>query len=411
MKHLLACCLLFVAPLASLTAGSGGSAYSVFGVGDLRLISGMQNAGMAGAGLALHSATSVNPGAPATWARLNRVRLEAGVLYEGFNSSDGVKSLYRAAGTFHGALLAVPISTDNGIVAVGGFVPYSSVNYGTFTRGTQQGLDYTLNHRGSGGLGRGLLGLSWAPFPGAALGASVDYTFGSLDRSYLMTIASPAVGGTVTESITSSGTGATASVLFDGFDRLSEALRPLSLGFMMSTRTRLGTTSQHTYQYTSETDSSAETTGSLLLPLLFGAGCAYQVSDRYQVAADLVTQQWGSAEFDGATSPDLRNSVRFAVGAERAANRDPMSHWVDRVAYRLGFAWNATYYRPDGNPVNEWSVTAGAGIPFGGDARLNLALEYARRGSTDNGQIGDSIIRVLLSLNISEQWFVRYEED
>lgn len=403
--------LLFLAacPTAAV-AGSGGSAYSIFGVGDLRLSSGLESAGRGGAELALFSRSSIHAGSPASWSRLDRVRLEAGVLYEGFNSSDGVRSLYRAAGTFHGAVLGVPISTDNGVAAVGGFMPYSSVNYNTYTRGSQAGIDYTINHRGTGGLGRGLLGLSWAPLSGVAVGAALDYYFGSLDRSWTMS-ATGAAGGSSTASVTSNGTGVTASMLVDGLERIHEALRPLSLGASFTSRSRVNTVSQSLYEFTLERDSSGETSSTIVLPPAFGVGAAYRLTDRITLAADYVVRGWEGTEVGGAPSPDLRDDRRFSIGGERAGHRDPLVPWADRVVYRAGFTWHASSYRPDGRPVNEWAVAAGAGFPFGGDSRLNLAVEYARRGSTGDGLIRDSILRVLLSLNISELWFVRPEEE
>jgi long-subunit fatty acid transport protein len=197
----------------------------------------------------------------------------------------------------------------------------------------------------------------------------------------------------------------------ESFDRVSESLRPLSFGFMMSSRTKLNATSQFRYTFPSESDSSAETGSTLVLPLTFGAGLGYQIDDRYTVAADVLTSLWEKAEINGVSPADLRNGTRFAVGGERSGSRDPLAHWIDRVAYRLGFAYNATYYRPDGDPINEWTVTAGAGIPFSGDARLNLGVEYAHRAGTDRSLITDNIIRVVLSINISEEWFVRPEEE
>jgi hypothetical protein len=396
-------------------AGSGGSAYSIFGIGDLRSVSSMSNIGMGGAGIGLPSTLSISAVSPAAWARINRVRLEAGMLYEGFHSSDGSRSIYRAAGTFDGALLAVPISPDNGIVFAGGFLPYSTVSYNTYTRGSGADIDYVINHQGSGGLGRGLAGLSWAPLPWLSLGTSLDYYFGSVDKRRTLTASSTsalsAAGGTITESITSHGLGMTASVLIQGFERISESLRPLSFGFTAGSRTKLKTISQFRYTYATESDSSAEQKGAIVLPLTFGAGLGYQIDGRYDVAADVTTQLWSRAEFDGAASADLRNATRFSVGGERAGSRDPLAHWLDKVAYRLGFAYTATYYRPDGDPVNEWGVSAGAGIPFSGDARMNLALEYAHRAGTDRSPITDNILRVVLSINISEEWFVRPEEE
>jgi hypothetical protein len=397
------------------TAGSGGSAYSIFGIGDIRYMSGMRNAGMGGAGLGLSSASSISTISPAAWSRIDRVRLEAGVLYEGFHSSDGHTSIYRAAGTFQGSLLAIPISPRDGIVFAGGFVPYSAVNYNTFDSGRLEGIDYLLNYKGTGGLGRGFAGLSYAPLPWLSMGTAVAYYFGSAEKSFTL-FASEATGrgvsgGTTTDVITAHGTGVIASVLIESFGQISEALRPLSLGLTAGSRTWLKTASQTRYKFTSETDSTAEVPGTLVLPLSFGAGVGYQVTDRFSVAADIFAQLWEEAEVNGAPPADIRDATRIAVGGELAGSREPAARWFERISYRLGSSYTATYYSPDGNPVNEWGVTGGASIPFAGDALLNLGVEYAHRSVPDQSLITDNIIRVLLSINIGEGWFNRPDDE
>lgn len=391
-------------------AGSGGSAYSIFGLGDLRYMTSTRGIAMGYTGIGLHSTNHINSMAPATWSRINHTRLDAGMLYEGFNSSNGTRSLYRANGDFSGALLAIPVSPTYGVVFVGGFTPYSNVSYNTFTSGTQAGIDYTLNHVGSGGLGKGLIGLSYAPTQDIAFGASLDYLFGTVEHSRRLTATSttstPAVGGITNESTTLHGITTTLSTLFTGFGKVSESLQPLSIGVVVTSRGNLKSTRQLYYQYTAERDSSDETSGRVSVPVALGIGLAYQSGERYLFAADYFTQGWKNSDLNG-----LRNSFRLGVGAERIGNRDPQAQWLDRVAYRLGFAYHGTYYRVNNEPINEWTITGGVGIPFGFDGRINLAMEYGQRGLTGNNLIKDTIVRFTFGLSLSEQWFVRYEED
>jgi hypothetical protein len=68
-------------------------------------------------------------------------------------------------------------------------------------------------------------------------------------------------------------------------------------------------------------------------------------------------------------------------------------------------------FRTEREPVNAWAVTAGVGIPVSADTRLNLAIEYGSRGSTDKSMIKDTILRFSASITISELWFSRFEED
>lgn len=407
--------LITILTIHSAPGGSGGSAYSIFGIGDLRYGPGAASAAMGYTGIGIPSRASINPLSPATWSRIDRTRLDAGMLYEGFNSSDGTRSLYRANGDFNGGLLALPISPDNGITFVGGFMPYSNVTYSMFTGGSQQAIDYTVNHTGRGGLGNGIIGLSYAPSPGLSFGASMRYLFGTIEHSRLLNTTSTSSvgisGGTTTESISMKGIVTTMGGMYSGFGSIAEGLKHLSLGVVLSSRSRLNSTRQYIYTSAAETDSTDEAKGSFIIPVAFGVGLSYQAGERFLLASDYYTQMWGKAEFNGLRPDDLRNSFRWGIGGERIPNRDMTAPWLDRLALRLGFYYHATYYRVNNEPINEWGLTGGFGFPFGGDSRLNLALEYGKRGTVRNSLIQDTIIRATLSVSLSEAWFVRFEEE
>src|SRR5512140_792846 len=102
-------------------AGSGGSTYSLLGLGDLRYMPGARSAGMGYTGIGLVSSLYINPTAPATWSRITHTRVDASMLYEGYHTSDGETSRYLASMNFAGALMAIPISPVDGIVLVTGF--------------------------------------------------------------------------------------------------------------------------------------------------------------------------------------------------------------------------------------------------------------------------------------------------
>jgi hypothetical protein len=398
-------------------AGSGGSDYSLIGIGDIRYTPGARAAGMGYTGIGLASPQYVNGLSPATWSTINRTRLEATVLYEGFNSSDGDRSRYLAHGNFYGALFAIPISPTNGIVLAGGFLPYSHVDYDTYTSDTfvsgTDTLDSQVHHVGTGGLNKAEVGLSWAPMPNIAIGASLNYLYGTLTNSLDQTTTTPgAAGGTVNNEQTMNGVNYTVGVLYTGLGTLSGALSPFSLGVVVTTRSNLHTTNQTNYLYTFEVDTTSQGVGRLAIPFSYGIGIGYQPGERWALAADYTAQPWGEADFQGSTPAGMiRDSYRLGAGVERTGARENTAAWLDRISYRLGFTYNQTYYVPNGVPINEWGVTAGMAFPLSGETRLNVAAEYASRGTTDNGLIKEKIFRLTLSLNISDLWFVRYEED
>ena len=398
-------------------AGSGGSAYSLIGLGDLRYVPGARAVGMGYAGLALASPQYIDGTSPASWFRINRTRLEGAAMYEGFQSTDGATSRYLARMDFYGALLAVPISQQEGIVFVGGFVPYSSTSYDTYTSGSfQQDTDtltYRLHHTGTGGITKAQIGLSWAPRPDLALGASVNYLFGTLtDQMDQISASAASAGGTRKGNQTTSGVNVTTGLIYSGFGALGPAWQPLSLGLTLTTRASLHTTELTTFEYAGgEHDSSAETFGRVGIPFSLGVGLGYQIGERWIFAADYIMQPWSQADFQGSSPAGVRDSYRIGVGAERAGSKDMTAGWLDRISYRLGVTYNQTYYTLNTQNINEWGITAGMAFPLSGESRLNVAAEYGSRGTTADKLIKDNIFRMTFSLNISDLWFIRYEEE
>ncbi len=101
----------------------------------------------------------------------------------------------------------------------------------------------------------------------------------------------------------------------------------------------------------------------------------------------------------------------LGLGAERLPVREFNASWLDKFAYRLGFYFISTYYKINGEPINEWGVTGGFGMPLTRSTRLNVGIEYGQRGTTSHNLIKDNIFRISLSLNVGELWFVLFEDE
>lgn len=392
-------------------SGNAGSAYTMFGIGDLVYYPSVRSAGMGFTGIGLPAATYINSLSPAAWSRINRVRIEAIGLYEGIGSSDASASLYQARGLFNGVHLALPISQAKGIVFAAGFAPYSRIRYNTSFLGTQGNIEYRLNEIGSGGLTRGQVGLSYAPLEDLAIGASVNYLFGKTSTQRVFTpTSSNHFGGTSFVEAENRGTNFTFSTLFTGLGRLSDALRPFSLGFVLTTQASVTEDVTNRMEYLLEADTLILGARKLTIPVSWGVGAAYQLSDRWLFAADYFTQKWDGARLENQPLVNIRTNHRFGFGVEKLPLRDATSWW-DKLAYRLGFSYEATYYRVNGEPINQWSVTGGLTMPVFGDTRFNIGVEYAQRGVHQGVLVRDRIIRVAFSLMFSELWFVSYEEE
>ncbi len=401
--------LIFVAMQS--VAGNGGSAYTAFGIGDVRYFPSTRSAGMGFTGIGLPSPNYINSMSPATWNRISRVRMEANAMYEGINTAETDKALYQARGLFNGAMIAMPISPANGIVFVGGFTPYSYRGYNTTATSSQGGIEYTINEIGKGGLTKAQVGLSYAPGENLSFGASMNYLFGTttIERAFTPKTTGYS-GGTLFIEEENRGINFTFGGLFNGFGNMAEGLRPLSIGFVVTTQANMTVDLINRINYTAEQDTFATSEKSMTIPVAFGVGAAWQVADRWLLAADYYSQAWSKGRFDGQPFLFIRNSSRFGVGAEKLPLRDA-NKWFDRLAYRFGFSYSPTYYQVFGESINQWSVTGGVTVPISGETRLNIGLEYGERGVKRANLVKDNILRVSFSLNIVEPWFVRYEEE
>ena len=397
-------------------ASSGASAYSILGIGDLRYLPSVRSAGMGSTGLGLPFDGSINSLSPATWSRFGLTRLEVGLVRDGFSSTDGTQSRNISDVRFTGALLGIPISQARGIGVVAGIVPYSGVDYDTYSSGTHavppDSFSYDLHQVGSGRLSRALLGASFMPMEQLFIGASINFLFGKNQKTTTqIPLDDTHAGGTIVDETNIQGLSLTFSILQESLGGVAEALRPLSLGATLSTKTRLRAETESRYQYTLETDTTSSGRRDIVVPLAWGVGAGWRAGERFVLAADFSAQAWSHATVEDQPWPNIRDSWRIGVGAERTASRSAEASWLDRVSYRLGFTFSPTYYSPGGKGIDEWFATAGASLPLGGENRLHLAVEYGRRGTTNNNLIQDSILRVSASVCIGEVWFMRPEED
>jgi len=418
-RTLLLLCTLLCGAVGAAHAQSGGSTYSMLGIGDLRYMPGARSAGMGYTGIGLSSSLYINPTAPATWTRINRTRVDASVLFEGFNSTDGHSSRYLSETDFGGALMAIPISPLDGIVMVGGFTPYSNVDFNVVTKGSYGSgadqIDYKLAHVGTGGLGQAEIGLSWAPSEQWAVGASLNYVFGTIDKVTTMTSINTSIAtGVMTETNYMHGVLANVGVLYSGF---TGGLAPLSIGANITTPGILHSVRDKKFVYSGggQSGTSFDTLhlaeGTITIPVGLGFGLSWALNDRLIFAADYRLQAWGYSDFYGQTPEGLRNSQMAGIGFERAPSRDPSASCLNHLAYRLGFTFDATYYEVKGVPINEWTATGGLSLPVTGDTRLNLSAEYGVRGKQSSSLVKDTVLRFNVSLTLGEMWFVRPEED
>ncbi len=409
--------MLLLLPVGALAAGNGGSIYSRFGIGDLRYGYSAQSLGMAETGLSIRSMSNIDQTNPASWSSINRTRWTIGALYEGYSSTDGISSTRLGSAEFNGAMIAFPIAPKSGVVFAGGITPYSRVNYNTVTPSSQGGLDYTLHFIGTGGLSAAHAGFSASLTDELHAGIQLQYYFGSLKHTVQQSFSgSDYTSAEVIRSTQLRGTGLTLGLIYTGLSgvlRLPETDH-FSVGGFFSTAAHLSSDQDDFLKYVAggltTYDTSTVASGSNHLPLSAGAGISY-ATERVTVGADMQYQNWNAYTDRGIHPTELRDSYRYSGGMELAARRDPTAPFTQRMAFRAGLFYNQTYYILKNQPVNEYGVSAGTGIPIFGETRLHIGAEYSLRGTTDLQLQKDKILRFSFTVTGGELWFVRPAEE
>ncbi|MBP1653623.1 MAG: hypothetical protein H6Q28_179 [Bacteroidetes bacterium] len=413
LRHL-APALLLVAQTSF--AQSGGSAYSLFGVGDLRYYPSARSIGMGSTGIGLQSPSTINASMPAAWARIAQTRLEAGLFYEGFNSTDGNTTRYLGDVAFAGGMLAIPISKDRGITLVGGFVPAASSDYDITTRqpysSASDTTSFLVRQVEDGRISQAQVGLSWAPLRNVTLGASFVYRFGKYTKTLEQEATSTSyAGGTITQETSLRSSALTVGAQMESLGMIGDALAPFSFGAVFTTGGPLLYSVDRIYNYTAEADTLPTFESSFKVPVSIGGGIGYQMSPRWLAALDVVYQPRSSVIIEGRPVSTLKDATRIGLGFEHVGSREINASWLDKCAYRFGASFVSTYLDINGTSIDEWFITAGATVPLSGENRIATAIEAGQRGTTANGLIKDTIIRFHVALLISELWFTRPEDE
>jgi hypothetical protein len=415
MTHLkrffgLAACVLLPASLTF----AGGSIYSQYGIGDLTYFMGSKSEGMGSTGLAILEDGYINRLNPAALGLISETRFEVDFRYQGFSMTDGVNKNFLSSGNFGGAMIAFPVYKPRNIVFSLGVMPLSSIDYELQKNEVQDDIDVLQGFTGSGGITATEFSLSYSPLDDLNFGATLNYFFGTLHQITSLEFPETGYFANKTDAQTSAdGFACTLGGLYVGIDHLLglSKKKNLNLAFTYFSGGTLTALQQTKQDFVTVLDSVvASSHGSIKIPFGASAGLAYSLEPRTLLTCDVAAQQWGSFEDFGAHPVEIRNSMRVGIGAEFRGSHEASDPFNSQITYRVGGFVNDSYLDVNNQPINEYFLTTGMGLPvstYGGRTDLNLALEYGVRGTTSHSLQKDSIIQLTVSLSGSEMfWFV-----
>jgi hypothetical protein len=141
-------------------------------------------------------------------------------------------------------------------------------------------------------------------------------------------------------------------------------------------------------------------------PINFGLGAGWTTGRYVTLVGDFRYELW-SAFSVGGVELGYDDSLHVGLGVEVVPSRRYTDFFLWRMPWRLGGYYEALYDSPGGTGFAEFGVTVGTGVFFGeeDESAIDLAFQYARRGSLDEHGLEEEIFRIAVSLNGSDDWW------
>lgn len=140
------------------------------------------------------------------------------------------------------------------------------------------------------------------------------------------------------------------------------------------------------------------------MPWSAGLGAAYVLGPRGRFAADVRYTAWSRFAADGRDF-GYRDTVEVHAGAEGRLTTAPKSFFLWRMPFRAGVSY-VPWYSTEHGEFTKTGVAVGAGYLFRNNenSRLDVALEYGRRGDSPSRGLKEEMFDFCLSIVGLEAW-------
>lgn len=437
------------------------SPYSRFGMGDIESPDFAASRSLGGLSAAYRSPFNINFANPASYAQLNFVTLEVGLAANRRFLNTEVNS-YQSGDIFLDHVAFAFPFRRNGAISVG-LVPYSSMRYdlqGSYTDSFAN--NYTRLYSGKGrtydfyvGYGVNVLqkDTNRTLLQTLSLGANVAYRFGQMRYGEVLTLSD---GGTSLSARRNSNLRVNDLVVTLGAQYRTCLNCPVTAADSIAWKEKLnidstvnktvrwhptyltlglygGTPSNFNSNISSVFDrfyvsgnnvvsvdtvsSTADEKIKLRMPAQVGFGAVIGDDIKWNLGLDLKYTFWNG--FEGfKSSENYNNSFRVGLGLEYRPDITG-NGFIRRTQYRVGGYYDTGYLNLSGENISEYGMTFGVGVPMRpkgkGFDQLNLGVEAGSRGTTSNGLLQETFVRVsigfVLNAGTYDNWFIKRKYD
>jgi hypothetical protein len=399
------------------------SPYSFFGIGENNQQISIASAGMGGISVALNRTHELNFANPALLSNVQYTLFDIGVKTQFLTLKDASQTQNSSFTSLSYLTAGFPITNKMGFMV--GLQPNSNVGYNIAQEiyDTDDEILEANLFNGNGGTNRFFMGVGIQAGKGLSIGAETEFIFGSIENNVINQRAEAQLYTRYRNQSQISGVGiklggAYQTEIKKGLELNIESSIKLANDIHTESDNVFYTFLYSTYGTESPQDtlfSNEAVKGKISRPLAFHSGIGVGNPDIWYAGIEYNMQN--ALEFDTELMSNSKikytNRSQIAVGGYYLPKKNSISSYWQRVIYRAGVRFENPGISLDvDGPANSFSemkdfgISFGLGLPVGNQlTRLNVSVEYGKRGETSQGLIQENYVNLRLGLNLAEKWF------
>ncbi len=399
------------------------SPYSFFGIGESNQQISIASAGMGGISVALNRTHELNFANPALLSNVQYTLFDIGVKTQFLTLKDASQTQNSSFTSLSYLTAGFPITKKMGFMV--GLQPNSNVGYNIAQEiyDTDDEILEANLFNGNGGTNRFFMGVGFQAWKGLSIGAETEFIFGSIENNVINQRADTQLYTRYRNQSQIGGIGfklggAYQTEIKKGLELNIESSVKLANDIHTESDNVFYTFLYSTYGTESPQDtlfSNESVKGKISRPLAFHSGIGIGNPDIWYAGIEYNMQN--ALEFDTELMSNSKikytNRSQISLGGYYLPKKNSISSYWQRVIYRAGVRFENPGIALDvDGPANSFSemkdfgISFGLGLPVGNQlTRLNVSVEYGKRGETSQGLIQENYVNLRLGLNLAEKWF------
>jgi hypothetical protein len=401
------------------------SPYSGYGVGNLSPRTNIVTGSMGGVGYALQNPYYINFKNPASYAAFDSLSFTGDLAFSYINQNMRTQKQAQSGSFAQLEYLAIGLPILPVWRTSIGIMPYSDVGYGITDTYTDEHFGEVYNlYKGDGGLMLLYWGNAFKICKGLSLGMNLSYLFGTINKTSFAEYELENSCNTMISNFRYlDGIQLSAGIQYHtkinekhqlGFGAVYEnALKVWSRENLLALQYygKYNHINPYFDTVVAKIGKNAERS-SVKMPHTVGGGISYEYKDKLLAAVDITWQNWKRFSMSN-TKDSLKNNLIAALGIQYVPNA-MSSKYYNKINFRAGARISSGYLILNNNPISEFAVSVGLGLPFrtlNSRSSINIMFEYSKLGTLKNNLILQNYYKISFNFILQEKWHQRTKLD